>query len=72
MAKPKLCDKCLGNINASKKTRNLRIDICTCKQAGVRNAFALHAKMRRAGYMKDRREPRGGTRNKQAEYRDED
>lgn len=38
----------------------------------VRNAFALHAKQRKAGYMKDRRDERGGQKNKQREYLDKD
>lgn len=37
-----------------------------------RNPYALPAKQRRAGPMKDRRTPRGGTKNKQREYMDED
>lgn len=38
----------------------------------VRNAFALHATSRKAGYMKDRRAERGGARNKQREYLERD
>lgn len=38
----------------------------------VRNAFALHATSRKAGYMKHRNEPKGGARNKQREYREDD
>lgn len=39
--------------------------------ATVRNPFALHAKQRRAGVMKDRRQERGGNRNKQRDYKDD-
>jgi len=51
--------------------------VCDCpchltKHPKVRNAFALHAKQRRAGYMKDKRTPRAGQKNKQREYLDED
>ncbi len=37
----------------------------------VRNPFSTHAKGRKAGPMKDRRTPRGGTRNEQRELLDE-
>lgn len=40
--------------------------------AKVRNAFALHAKQRKAGYMKDRRAERGGSRNNQRDYLDKE
>jgi hypothetical protein len=36
-----------------------------------RNPYALHASRRKAGYMKDRREPRAGQKNMQAAYQDE-
>lgn len=36
-----------------------------------RNAFALHASRRTAVKFKDRRQPRGGARNLQREYREE-
>lgn len=43
------------------------------KPVKIRNAFALHAKSRKsAGAMKDRRAPRGGTKNKQQQYMDEE
>lgn len=42
------------------------------KPVKVRNAFALHASMRKSVVFKDKRAPKGGSRNKQAEYRDED
>lgn len=42
------------------------------KPVRVRNAFALHASMRKAVPFKDKRAPKGGARNKQAEYREED
>ena len=38
------------------------------KHPKVRNAFALHASSRKAGYMHDRRKERGGQKNKQREY----
>lgn len=37
-----------------------------------RNPFGLHASMRKAVKFKDKRVPRGGAKNKQAEYREED
>lgn len=40
----------------------------TRKHVQVRNAFALHATSRKAGYMKHRNTPRGGAKNKQREY----
>ena len=39
--------------------------------AKLRNPFALHAKRRRAATFKDKREARGGTRNKQRDYKEE-
>lgn len=36
-----------------------------------RNAYSTHAKMRRAGAMKDRRAPRGGTTNEQRDLLEE-
>jgi hypothetical protein len=36
-----------------------------------RNPYALPAKMKKAGPMKDKRAPRGGTSNKQSEYLEE-
>jgi hypothetical protein len=38
----------------------------------VRNAFALHAMQRKAGFMKDRRAEKGGTRNKQRDHLETD
>jgi len=37
-----------------------------------RNDFALHAKLRKAGPMKDRREGRGGIKNEQRDLLSED
>lgn len=37
-----------------------------------RNPFALHASQRRAAKFKDRREERGGARNRQRDYREEE
>jgi len=51
---------------------DMRNQTIAVKAPKIRNAFALHAKRRRAGAMKDRRPPRGGSRNLQREYRDED
>ncbi len=46
---------------------------CTCDARNlVRNAFALHASMRKSNKFKDRREPRGGSTNNQRNYLDRD
>jgi hypothetical protein len=41
------------------------------KPVKVRNAFALHATSRKAGYMKHRNTERQGQKNKQREYLEE-
>jgi hypothetical protein len=48
--------------------------IIYCLEEGPkpRNPFALHAKRRRAATFKDRREARGGARNKQRDYKEEE
>jgi len=43
----------------------------TPKVIKSRNPYALHASRRKAGYMKDRREPRAGQKNMQASYQAE-
>lgn len=42
------------------------------KPVKPRNPYALHAKQRKAVVFKDKRQPKGGQKNTQAEYLEED
>lgn len=41
------------------------------KPLKTRNPFGLHASMRKSVKFKDKREPKGGAKNKQREYQEE-
>lgn len=68
----KLCSTC-GLLPPTRcaRTNNFK---CRCPRVHVkvRNAFALHASMRKAVKFKDKRLPRGGQTNRQRQYVEEE